>query len=278
MVDSWKMSAKPTRLPATFKEKPWGSTDLAPWYPSSNKKIGEVWFEADLPLLVKFLFTSSRLSVQVHPDDKFAAIHENSRGKTEMWHILRAEPGAQIALGLRDSITPRRLRQAALSGEIVDLLNWIDVRAGETFFTPAGTVHAIGAGLALCEIQQHSDVTYRIYDYGSERELHLDKALQVCQTTGFEAKPVTLPVECPHFRTEALRLDQAADFKPRADGFELLIFHEGEGAIGGERYRQGETWLVPAGASAFQINPSSGTRLLVAQAFSLCGPEMTKGQ
>jgi mannose-6-phosphate isomerase len=95
----------PVRLPTSFKEKIWGALDLAPWYPDPGKKIGEVWFEADVPLLVKFVFTSERLSVQVHPDDAFAAAHEKSLGKTEMWYVLRADPGAQIALGFREPIT-----------------------------------------------------------------------------------------------------------------------------------------------------------------------------
>ncbi len=134
-----------------------------------------------MPLLVKFLFTSDNLSVQVHPNDEYAAKHhEGSRGKTEMWHILRAEPGAKIAFGVRVPVTKEELRTAAESGAIVDLLNWIPVRPGETYFIPAGTVHAIGGGLVICEVQQLSDVTYRLYDYkrvdkdGKERELHLD--------------------------------------------------------------------------------------------------------
>lgn len=253
---------KPTRLPPDFREKPWGSTQLSPWYAPSQNKIGEVWFETDRSLLVKFLFTSDRLSVQVHPNDEFAARHENSRGKTEMWHILRAAPGAQIALGFREPVTPRRLKETALSGEIVDLMNWVDVHPGETFFTPAGTIHAIGAGLVLCEIQQYSDVTYRIYDYASKRELHLEKAMQVCRLSASEARPVALPVECPYFRTEALRLRHATELQPDPKRMKWLIFLEGEGTIAGEQYRQGETWLVPVDARPFAIAPSRETSLL----------------
>src|SRR3984885_3852106 len=106
----------PVRLPTVFKEKIWGSLDLAPWYSDPGKKIGEVWFEADLPLLVKFVFTSERLSVQVHPNDDFAAGHEDSRGKTEMGYVMRAEPGAPIAIGFPESLSPGRLRESALSG------------------------------------------------------------------------------------------------------------------------------------------------------------------
>lgn len=255
-------SNKPRRLPTSFKEKVWGSTNLSPWYPAPDRKTGEVWFEADLPLLVKFIFTSDRLSVQVHPDDAFAAEHENSRGKTEMWHVLRAEPGAQVALGFREAITPERLKETALSGEILQLLNWVDVHAGDTFFTPAGTIHAIGAGLSMCEIQQNSDVTYRIYDYGRARPMHLDKAMRVCHTGPLDAKAVALPVHCKYFRTEALRFDQPTIYQPDAGRFELLIFCEGVGTIGDEGYRLGETWLIPAGTGKFVIDPQSATKLL----------------
>src|SRR6476660_7140505 len=157
-----------TRLTPRFVPKVWGSIHLEPWFPNASEKIGEVWFEplpgaSALPLLIKFLFTTEPLSVQVHPE-----------GKTEMWHILAAEPGAKIAAGFREPITGQRLRESALSGEIEQLLEWFEARPGDTFFIPAGTVHAIGAGLVLCEIQQHSDLTYRLFDYGRRRELHLD--------------------------------------------------------------------------------------------------------
>jgi mannose-6-phosphate isomerase len=192
----------PIRLPTRFLEKVWGTEDLAPWYPNLGEKIGEVWFDADLPLLIKFVFTSGALSVQVHPDDTFAGAHENSRGKTEMWYILRADPGAQLAIGFLETITPERLRESAASGEIEKLLNWIPVDAGDAFFIPAGTVHAIGAGLAICEIQQHSDITYRLYDYGRPRELQLEKAAQVSSLHAMQAKPTMLPIDCPFFHTE----------------------------------------------------------------------------
>jgi mannose-6-phosphate isomerase len=125
-----------------------------------------------------------------------------------MWHILRADPGAQIAIGFREPITKDRLRESSLSGEIEHLLRWVDVSPGETYFIPAGTVHAIGAGIALCEIQQHSDVTYRLYDYGRPRELHLDKALQVADTSAHDGRPVPLPIDCAYFHTDLLLMDQ----------------------------------------------------------------------
>lgn len=252
----------PVRLPSVFKEKIWGSLDLAPWYADPGKKIGEVWFEADLPLLVKFVFTSERLSVQVHPDDAFAAAHEKSLGKTEMWYILRADAGAQIALGFRESITRERLRESALSGEIERLLNWIDVRQGDAFFVPAGTVHAIGAGLALCEVQQQSDITYRLYDYGRPRELHLEKAMQVASIEASDAKPVSLPIDCKYFHTELARITSPIEYPPANDRFHLLIFAAGSGTIAGQPFREGEAWLVPAGAKLFSIDPAEPTKFL----------------
>lgn len=257
------MDAKaPVRLRTSFKEKVWGATDLAPWYSASQKKIGEVWFEADLPLLVKFVFTTERLSVQVHPGDAYAAAHEKSRGKTEMWYVLRAAMGAQIALGFREAMSRERMRRAALGGEIEKLLQWVDVKQGDAFFIPAGTVHAIGAGLVLCEVQQHSDITYRLYDYGRPRELHLDKALQVASAAAFDARPVTLPIDCQYFHTEVDRITTPIEYPPAPDRFHLLIFATGSGTIAGQDFREGETWLVPAGAAPFMIQPGEPTKFL----------------
>jgi mannose-6-phosphate isomerase len=252
----------PVRLPARFIEKIWGTTDLSPWYPRSTQNIGEVWFEADLPLLVKFVFTRDRLSVQVHPDDEFAKAHENSRGKTEMWYVLRADPGARLALGLRQSISRERMRESALNGEIEDLLRWTDVKAGDAFFVPAGTIHAIGGGLALCEIQQYSDITYRLYDYGRPRELHLEKAIQVASTKAAPSEPVFLPIDCQYFHTEMAKTTSPLRYTPEKDRFHLLIFLSGTGKIDGQPFREGETWLVPVGANPFMIQPSEAVKFL----------------
>jgi len=249
-------ASAPVRLATRFLEKIWGSEDLAPWFPGSQNKIGEVWFEADLPLLVKFVFTSERLSVQVHPDDAFAKAHENSRGKTEMWYILSADPGARLAIGFRQHVTREKLRESALSGEIEELLNWITVEAGDAFFVPAGTVHAIGGGLAICEIQQHSDITYRLYDYGRGRELHLDKALQVASLEASNIKSQMLPIDCQYFHTELARIVIPLRYVPEAQRFHLLIFISGMGTIANQPFQEGEAWLVPAGAEPFTINPT----------------------
>ena len=252
----------PVRLPTRFLEKVWGATDLLPWFPPSEKKIGEVWFDADLPLLVKFVFTSDRLSVQVHPNDGFARTHENSLGKTEMWYVMRADPGARIAIGFRESISRERLREASLSGEIEQLLNWLEVQAGDAFFIPAGTVHAIGGGLAICEIQQYSDVTYRLYDYGRPRELHLDKGIQVSLTEASSPKSVMLPIDCQYFHTELARTTSSLLYKPEPERFHIVIFISGAGSIAGRQFQEGEAWLVPAGGQPFEIEPGPQVKFL----------------
>jgi mannose-6-phosphate isomerase len=128
-------------------------------------------------LLIKYLFTSERLSVQVHPDDEAARAAEQKRGKDEAWVILDAEPGARIGIGLKEPLTGAALRQAAENGSIADLLDWRPAAEGDVYYSPAGTIHSIGAGLTLLEVQQNSDVTYRLYDFGRPRELHLDEGI-----------------------------------------------------------------------------------------------------
>lgn len=228
------------RLDSTVYEKVWGSPDTEPWYRNfEHRNIGEIWFHASdsVPLLVKLLFTSDNLSVQVHPGDEYAQKHHGSRGKTEMWHILRAGPEGKIALGLRKAVSPEHLREAARTGEIMEILNWIPARAGETFFVPAGTIHAIGGGLALCEVQQHSDVTYRLYDYGRPRELHLDHSLAVSNLDEHKAGPVRLPVESRYFRTDVMTVEGSIT---AAGG--ILVALEGAGSIDGEPFQPGEAF------------------------------------
>src|SRR5689334_13904352 len=172
-----------TKLAPSYRERIWGTSKLSPWFPDPMNTTGEVWFggKENESLLVKFIFTSANLSVQVHPPDEFARQYENSRGKTEMWHVIDAEPGAQVALGFRNAITRGHFEEALKEHRVEDLLQWTPARRGDTFFVPAGVVHAIGAGLTVCEIQQNSDVTYRMYDYGRPRELHLERGLAVSE-------------------------------------------------------------------------------------------------
>ncbi len=213
-------------------EKPWGRNDLPVAFGArADRKTGEIWYERDdgasLPLLVKWLFTSEKLSIQVHPSDLQAQERGLPSGKEECWYIVAAEPGAVLGIGTRRPLTRQELRAASLSGEIEALMDWKPVKAGDYYYIPAGTVHAIGAGVTLIEVQQYADITYRLYDYGRldkgvARELHLDDGVAVSiaapyadarsgSTTGS-----TQLVNGPHFRLWLLNGDDGGAGLPDA--------------------------------------------------------------
>lgn len=216
------------------------------------------------PMLIKWIDARADLSVQVHPTDRYAAAHENSLGKTEMWHIVEAAPGAGIYLGLRRAVTRGELEAAIADGSLVRLLNFFPVRPGDTFFIPAGTLHAIGAGCLLCEIQQNSDVTYRVWDWGrlgrdgKPRELHVRKALDVVNTAKFE--PIRfggetpegeLLGECAYFRTTRLAVSGSAAMAADDGSFRSVTVTSGSGTVSGGgaglSCRAGDSFFVPAG-------------------------------
>lgn len=264
------MSTEPLLLTPTFHETVWGVRDLSPWFGSPGGRIGEVWFEAPhlgrLPILVKFIFTSERLSVQVHPDDAYAQQREGAAGgKTEMWYVLRAEPGAKLAAGFMTRLSAEQARQAAQSGEIERLLRWWPVEAGQVYLLPAGTVHALGAGITVCEIQQNNQITYRLYDYGRPRELHLEKALEVAHLEphpGPSTPQGNVLAACPYFVTERLELSGEAQCPASQKGFELLIVLEGAGRLAGKDLRSGQVWYVPPGCGPLPVEPAPRLRLL----------------
>jgi mannose-6-phosphate isomerase len=231
------------------------------------------------PLLVKFLFTSDKLSVQVHPDDAYALEHEDGPGKTEMWYVLRADSGAAVALGLDRALTREGLRQAAVSGEIERYLNWAPVNPGDAIFSPPGTLHSIGAGLALCEIQQNSDLTYRFYDFGRlgddgrPRPLHIDQAVEVTRLDAYDWLQTPAPfrrgelegetlVVCDYFAVERLCCASPLRYEPEPARFHLLVFLEGRGALDVQPYRPGDVYLIPAAAPAFDWQPAARTLAL----------------
>lgn len=162
-------------------DKVWGRDQLpSPFIARKGSRIGEIWFEPppELPqILVKYLFTSEKLSVQVHPSDSNALPGE--AGKEECWLVLDAEPDARLAIGFEREVAPDEIAAAARDGTIERLLTWHPAQAGDLFYLPAGTVHAIGPGLSLIEVQQNSDTTFRLYDYGRPRELHIERAIEV---------------------------------------------------------------------------------------------------
>ena len=215
--------AHPVRhLPQLKVEKVWGRDRLPePFTTMDEKKIGEIWFDppAEMPdLLVKYLFTSEKLSVQVHPSTADALPSE--QGKEECWLVLDAEPGAQLAIGFNEPLSREEIRAAALDGSIENLLTWHAVKPGDFYYLPAGTVHAIGAGIALVEVQQNSDTTFRLYDYGRPRELHLERALAVADGGPYDdanigsigTRSSTL-VDSKYFRLD--RIDGAPDLSVR---------------------------------------------------------------
>lgn len=209
-------------MPATLLHthrvaKPWGRHDLGFGFedaPADGDPIGEIWFQepgdTTPDLLIKYLFTGEKLSVQVHPDDEQAHQRGLPRGKDECWTILAAAPGATIALGPKAPITRETLRADALDGGIEAALDWVPIHAGEFLYAPSGTIHAIGGGLTLIEVQQNSETTYRLYDYGSDRELHLDDGVAVADLEPYRAVPSpgqvdlhrTILVEGPKFVLE----------------------------------------------------------------------------
>jgi mannose-6-phosphate isomerase len=230
------------KLERRYVQKPWGRTQLPPMFHSaSGERIGEVWFTngADLPLLAKYIFTSERLSIQVHPNDEQAQARGFPQGKSECWYILEAEPGATLGLGLKRRIDNHELRAAALDGSIEELMDWRPVQAGDFVFVPSGTVHAIGAGISLLEFQQNSDVTYRLYDYGRPRELHLDDGLAVSK-----AEP---------FPDDLIQHVSGADERTLVNGlhFTLALTHQ-------DALRDRQRWVLPLSGEAQDSGETAG--------------------
>lgn len=263
-------------LSTKMVEKPWGKDTLpAPFTASEGKRIGEVWFESPPvldQLLVKYIFTSENLSVQVHPSDaQTEANGLGRRGKEECWTVIHAEPGARLGIGFKAPIAPEQLRGAALDGSIEDLLEWFAVRPGDFFYIPANTVHAIGGGVSLIEVQQNSDITYRLYDYGRPRELHLDDGIAVASGQPYDpALRRHLPdqgevvlVDGPLFRMDRLDGPPSQGVLVRyGAGALILIPIDGAVRIGGEVIAPGSAGVAPRLGAA---EVPEGTRCLFAQ-------------
>jgi mannose-6-phosphate isomerase len=248
-----------TRLATKRVEKPWGRRDLGYGFgdvPAGDTPIGEIWFEApdgaSPELLIKYLFTGDKLSVQVHPDDAQARARGYPRGKDESWVVLNAEPHATIAIGTLEVMTPDELRAAALDGTIEGKVDWKAVRAGDFYYTPAGTIHAIGPGLTVVEVQQNVDLTYRLYDYGSGRELHLDDGIAVSNPVPYVATHIPMEAEAgrtvladgPAFVLERWARSGEGTLKVDADRPVWLIPLAGGGTVDGTPLEPGGVWLA----------------------------------
>jgi mannose-6-phosphate isomerase len=266
----------------------------------TGRKLSDAWPEmpvewrgtsiapgGDFPLLVKFIFTEEKLSVQVHPGDEYASLHESAaggRGKTEMWYALTARSGAEVMVGLKPSVTRESFERAIAYGTAEDCIEHIPIRAGEAIFVPAGTAHTIGAGLTLCEIQQQSDLTYRVYDYdrrdaqGRPRPLRIEKALAVMRfgkQIGGKVSPVQIArggarktyfAACRYFVTDRWEFADRLPATTSPEHFELVIFLEGRGCVrsGSERtaYGPAQVWLIPAALGSYQLEPENRTTVL----------------
>jgi mannose-6-phosphate isomerase len=240
-----------------------------------------------IPLLVKFIFPEEKLSVQVHPDDAYAEQHESASGgvgKTEMWYVVSAREGAAVRVGLNPKVTRESFQRAVVDGTAENCLASAAVHPGDAIFVPAGTAHTICPGVVLCEIQQYSDITYRIYDYnrvgtdGKPRALHIRQALDVTtfgEQSGGLCDPVritrgavteTFYAACRHFATERWEFRERIAAVTSPEHFDLLIFLEGNGRIefadGTESFGPAEVWLLPAALGAYQLAPGSATTLL----------------
>ncbi len=260
------------KLNSHYVEKPWGRHDLPPFFTQADgRQIGEVWFDSPdekLPILVKWLFTSEKLSIQVHPNDAQAQAIGLVSGKEECWFIVSSEPESRLGIGTLRPLAADELRDASLSGAIEDLMDWRPVKAGDYFYIPAGTVHAIGAGITLVEVQQNADITYRLYDYGRPRELHLDDGVAVS-----DAKPYADPqcgsvnnsvlqtlVNGPHFYLWHARANAIADLVG-ANETTWVIPLEGSISVGTETAEAGECFYVQKERA---VSVAASTRALIA--------------
>ncbi|WP_184643861.1 class I mannose-6-phosphate isomerase [Sphingopyxis sp. JAI128] len=265
-----------TRLETIVVEKPWGRTDIpAEFGDFGGRRIGEIWFAHpagdDAPIMVKFLFTSQRLSIQVHPGDEAARAAGFARGKEECWLILDARPDAELGVGLNREIGREQLRAAALDGSIVDMIDWRPSHENDFVYNRAGTIHAIGPGLTVVEVQQNVDCTYRLYDYGRPRELHLDEGLKVSnpvpvhdpRDTVVDPHTNLMLVDGPHFRLAHLAGPVDPTLIERAVG-ELTFVPLSTGCrVTGENIILGEAVLL-TDPSAIEID--EGGRALLAWA------------
>jgi mannose-6-phosphate isomerase len=258
--------------------KPWGVTDLRPWsnVDGSGGAVGELWFHRpdqvapSTALLLKLLFTSAPLSIQVHPDDAFARSIGLPNGKTEAWYILAASPAAQVAVGLKRHLSPEQLRASIKDGSIADLIQWRPVNKGDLIFVPAGTIHAIGAGIVLAEIQQWSDATFRLFDYGRQRELHEDRAVAVSNAgpVQIQSAPRRLSAErtvltaSPHFVLERIDLSANTSWALNTDRETWFLVLDGRAAIGLAAASIGEAIFIGDDHASVEVGPDGFSGLI----------------
>jgi len=313
----------PLLMSPVFDPRPWGTLDLSPIYPNQNfsEKIGESWLTGDhckvangplsgrslaelsekfgpelvgeaardpkrFPLLLKFLFPHEKLSVQVHPDDECAQQVGQPWGKTECWYVADAKPGSQVALGLKQGTTCDDLERAIHENRAEDLLNWVDIQTGDLIYVAGGTVHTLGPGSVLVETQQQSDTTYRLYDYGRPRELHLKEGLAAVKAVVGSGKVIRPQpqasrngfyceelVAAPYFLVEKFSLHEKKSFSTADESglrsAQILVGLDGCGvveALGADpvTFGKGDAVVIPAGLWNFEVRPQWNVDFIMA--------------
>ncbi|MBP3333846.1 MAG: class I mannose-6-phosphate isomerase [Clostridia bacterium] len=230
-----------------------------------GKPLSELEDTEDFPVLIKFIDAKENLSVQVHPGNEYAKKYEGDLGKTEMWYVVDALPGAQLVYGLRNGIDKEDFKKAVEENKIGECLNYVDVHRGDVFFIPAGCVHAIGGGILIAEIQQSSNVTYRVYDYDRGRELHVKKALDVIELrTKEEIEEIRyscadeingeLLADCEIFRVEKKSSESCKKIEGNCDKFRHLLVISGKGRVGALEVCAGSSVLIPKGCERVELD------------------------
>jgi mannose-6-phosphate isomerase len=325
----------PFLMSPAFDPRPWGTLDLSAIYPNHkfNERIGEAWLTGDncvvsngplgkrtladlskefgaeligtaardpqrFPLLLKFLFPEEHLSVQVHPDDATAQRFGEPWGKTECWYVAHAKPGAKIALGLKPGVTSAQLEQSIKENRAEDLLNWINVYQGEMIYVAGGTVHTLGPGVVIVETQQQSDTTYRLYDYGRPRPLHLERGLASVKERNASGKvirpaPVATAdgknrrssmISAPYFTVDLFELKDSQEFSTTeiddssTTSVQILVAIEGCGIVDAPgrapvTLAKGDAVVIPASLGAFSVRPQWAVEFLKASVPSAAVPE-----
>jgi len=323
----------PLLMSPAFDPRPWGTLDLSAIYPNHkfNERIGEAWLTGDncvvangplakrsladlskefgsalvgtsardpqrFPLLLKFLFPEEKLSVQVHPDDATAQRFGEPWGKTECWYVAHAKPGSQVALGLKPGVTRAQFEQAIHDKRAEELLNWINVYQGEMIYVAGGTVHTLGPGSVMVETQQQSDTTYRLYDYGRQRPLHLERGLASVKertASGKVIRPAPVGINggksrrssmiiAPYFAVDLFELKEPQDFST-ADGagktsVQILVAIEGCGVVEAQgrdpvTLAKGDAVVIPAALQGFTVRPQWAVEFLKSSVPSGTMPE-----
>jgi mannose-6-phosphate isomerase len=279
----------PFRMEPCFSKRIWGKTSLLPWYENTGTEepVGEAWLTGpdcivstgelqgkrladaveNFPLLVKLLFPADKLSVQVHPDDEQAQAQGHERGKTECWYVLEAQPGATVGLGLKHGVGVQDIESGVADGSMEDLMEWLPVTAGDMIFVDAGTVHAIGPGVVLLEVQQTSDVTYRLYDYGRPRELHLEQGLEVVKTktAAGKVKPKKMDgfirlIESEYFVVDLWEIAAGDAQEMPMDGLGCVAGLSGQAAVNEVKFGPGQAVVVPVGSVT--VTSTTGARFV----------------